>query len=194
MLKVKSPSTKLKVLNIRTSKECICKGLEVVTTKPPDVLQRFDFTAKVQVEESGMKEEKNLKDDKKVEGKKSCHANWDPGELVDAKAKVEVSVVKEVKQTDDLKMREESRHASWDPGELVNAEAQMFNVKVEVMPSGDVNAKAFSGTMSLFNFVRLHISMVLVLDALNAARFVDVKPVSSRCFAESFPPILSDYG
>ena len=141
-----------------------------------------------------MKEEKNLKDDKKVEGKKSCHANWDPGELVDAKAKVEVSVVKEVKQTDDLKMREESRHASWDPGELVNAEAQMFNVKVEVMPSGDVNAKAFSGTMSLFNFVRLHISMVLVLDALNAARFVDVKPVSSRCFAESFPPILSDYG
>ena len=191
---VKEEMSNGKSFEIEAKVEVNKKSEEVVTAKPPDVLQRFDFTAKVQVEESGMKEETNLKDDKKVEGKKSCHANWDPGELVDAKAKVEVSVVKEVKQTDDLKMREESRHASWDPGELVNAEAQMFNVKVEVMPSGDVNAKAFSGTMSLFNFVRLHISMVLVLDALNAARFVDVKPVSSRCFAESFPPILSDYG
>merc|ERR1719357_2053693 len=98
-----------KSLEIEAKVEVNEKSEEVVTAKPPDVLQRFDFTAKVQVEESGMKEEKNLKVDKKVEGKKSCHANWDPGEFVDAKARVEVSVVKEVKQIDDLKMREQSR-------------------------------------------------------------------------------------
>mgnify|MGYP001060397090 CR=1 FL=1 len=126
--------------------------------------------------------------------KKSCHANWDPGELVDAKAKVEVPVVKEVKQIDDLKMKEESCHASWDPGELFNAEAQMFNVKVEVTPSGDVNANAFFDTMSLFNFVRLYTSEVLLLVARNAVRFVDINPLSSTSFAESFLPILSDYG
>jgi len=185
MSKGKSPEIEAKVNE---------KSEEVVMAKPPDVPLRFDFTAKVQVEESGMKEEKNLKDDKKVEGKNSCHANWDPGELVDAKAKVEVSVVKEVKQIDDLKMREESRHASWDPGELFNAEAQMFNVKVEVTPSGDVNANAFFDTMSLFNFVRLYTSEVLLLVARNAVRFVDINPLSSTSFAESFLPILSDYG
>ena len=191
---VKEGISKGKSLEIEAKVEVNEKSEEVVTAKPPDVPLRFDFTAKVQVEESGMKEEKNLKDDKKVEGKKSCHANWDPGELVDAKAKVEVSVVKEVKQIDDLKMREESRHASWDPGELVNAEAQMFNVKVEVTPSGDVNAKAFFDTMSLFNFVRLYTSEVLLLIARNAVRFVDINPLSSTSFAESFLPILSDYG
>ena len=102
--------------------------------------------------------------------------------------------MKEVKQIDDLKMKEESRHASWDPGELFNAEAQMFNVKVEVTPSGDVNAKAFFDTMSLFNFVRLYTSEVLLLVARNAVRFVDINPLSSTSFAESFLPILSDYG
>merc|ERR1719495_1567439 len=95
--------SKGKSLEIQAKVEVNEKSEEVVTTKAPDVLQRFDFTAKVQVEESGMKEEKNLKDDKKVEGKKSCHANWDPGELVDAKAKVEVSVMKEEKNLKDDK-------------------------------------------------------------------------------------------
>jgi len=33
-----------------------------------------------------------------------------------------------------------------------------------------------------------------VLVARNAVRFVDVNPMSSRSFAESFLPILSDYG
>merc|ERR1719357_1342541 len=104
--------SKGKSLDIEAKMEVNEKSKEVVTANPPDVLQRFDFAAKVQVEESGIKEEKNLKDDKKVEGKKSCHANWDPGELVDAKPRVEVSVVKEVKQIDDMKMREEACHVA----------------------------------------------------------------------------------
>ena len=45
--------------------------------------------------------------------------------------------------------------------------------------------------MALYNFVRLYTSGVLVLIAV---RFVDGNPLSSRSFAESFLPILSDYG
>jgi len=146
--------------------------------KPPEVLLRSDFVAKVQVEKSGMKEVKNLEDVKKVE------------------KGLPLSRSREVKGIEDLimKTKEESRHASWDPGEIVDAEAQMFNMKVEVMPNGDVNAKALFDAMSLFNFVRLYTLEVLVLVARNAVRFVDVNPLSSRCFAESFLPILSDYG
>ena len=144
-----------KSLEIEAKVEVKEESEEVVTAKPDDVLLRFDSTAKVQVEEFGMKE---------------------------------------VMQIDYLKMKKESRHASWDPGEIVDAEAQMFNMKVEVMPSGDVNAKALFDAMSLFNFVRLYTFEVLVLVARNAVRFVDVNPLSSRSFAESFPPILSDYG
>jgi len=146
--------------------------------KPPEVLLRSDFVAKVQVEKSGMKEVKNLEDVKKVE------------------KGLPLSRSREVKGIEDLimKTKEESRHASWDPGEIVDAEAQMFNMKVEVMPNGDVNAKALFDAMSLFNFVRLYTFEVLVLVARNAVRFVDVNPLSSRSFAESFPPILSDYG
>ena len=146
--------------------------------KPPEVLLRSDFVAKVQVEKSGMKEVKNLEDVKKVE------------------KGLPLSRSREVKGIEDLimKTKEESRHASWDPGEIVDAEAQMFNMKVEVMPSGDVNAKALFDAMSLFNFVRLYTFEVLVLVARNAVRFVDVNPMSSRYVAESFPPILSDYG
>jgi len=66
------------------------KSSRVVKGKPLEVPQRYDFAAKVQeVEESGMKGEKNLKGDKRVEVKKSCRPNWDPGEFVDAKAQVE---------------------------------------------------------------------------------------------------------
>ena len=120
---------------------------------------------------------------------------------------------REVKGIEDLSMKtkEESRHASWDPGELVDAEAQMSNVKEEEIlvsndkveltlskkearPRGDVNANVLSDAMLLFNFMELYISEVLVPVARNAARFVDVNPLSSRCFAESFLPILSDYG
>ena len=66
--------------------------------------------------------------------------------------------------------------------------------KKEVRLRCDMTMKALLNAMTLCNFVRLYISEMLVSDALNATRFVDVKPVSSRCFAESFPPILSDYG
>ena len=137
--------------------------------KPPEVLQRFGLAAKVQVEEFSMKEVKNMEDD-------------------------------EVAQIDDstMKVKEEYRNIYWDPGELIDAKArmEMFNLKVEVMPSGDVNVKALFDAMSLFNLVRLYTSevLVLVLVARNAARFVDVNPLSSRSFAESFLPILSDYG
>ena len=93
-----------------------------------------------------------------------------------------------------MKMEEQSRCASWDPGEVVDAEAHMVNVKVEVRLRGDVNANALFDAMLLFNFLRLYISEVLVPVARNAARFVDVNPLNSRCFAESFLPILSDYG
>ena len=138
--------------------------------KPPEVLQRFGLAAKVQVEEFGMKEVKNLEDDE------------------------------EAAQIDDstMKVKEESCNTYWDPGELIDAKArmEMFNLKVEVMPSGDVNVKALFDAMSLFNLVRLYTYevLVLVLVARNAARFVDVNPLSSRSFAESFLPILSDYG
>ena len=71
---------------------------------------------------------------------------------------------------------------------------RLFNVKVEVMQRGDVTTKALLSAMMLCNFVRLYISEVLVLVALNVARFVIVSPMSSRTFAERFLPHLSDYG
>jgi len=76
---------------------CVVKG------KPPEVPQRFDFAAKVQMEEIGMKEVKNLEDEE-VEKR--------------------LPVSKEVTQIDDMKVKEESRHANWDPGELIDAKAQ----------------------------------------------------------------------
>merc|ERR1719357_223208 len=70
---------------------CVVKG------KPPELLRRFDFSAKVQAEEFGMKKVKISEEDKKIERllpskevKESCHANWDPGELFNAKAQVEM--------------------------------------------------------------------------------------------------------
>ena len=169
---VKEEMSKGKSLEIEAKVEVNGKSEEVVTAKPPDVLQRFDFTAKVQVEEFGMKVVKNSEEVKKSQEDK------------------EVEILLPMKEV------EESRHANWDPGELIDAKAQieMFSAKVEVMPSGDVNA--LFDAMSLFNLVRLYTSevLVLVLVARNAARFVDVNPLSSRSFAESFLPILSDYG
>merc|ERR1719192_548968 len=98
--------------------------------------------AKVQVEQNGDKFDE-VKSDVNVE------------------AKVEVFGVKEVMQLDGLtmmKVTEQSRCANWDPGEVINAEDQMFNV----------NEKAFLDAMSLFNFVWLYTSEVLVLVARNA--------------------------
>ena len=104
----KEEMSKGKSLEIEAKVEVNEKSEEVVTAKLPDVLQRFDFTAKVQVEEFGMKvvknseEVKKSQEDKEVEilplmkeVKESRHANWDPGELVDAKAQVEMLDAKE---------------------------------------------------------------------------------------------------
>merc|ERR1719192_1164804 len=99
---VKEEMSKGKSLEIEAKVEVKEKSEEVVTAKPPDVLQRFDFTAKVQVEEFSMKEVKKSQEDKEVEilppmeeVKESRPANWDPGELVDAKAQVEMLDAKE---------------------------------------------------------------------------------------------------
>ena len=75
-----------------------------------------------------------------------------------------------------------------------NGKVELTLSKKEARPRGDVNANVLSDAMLLFNFMELYISEVLVPVARNAARFVDVNPLSSRCFAESFLPILSDYG
>merc|ERR1711928_168725 len=69
---------------------------EVVTAKPPDVLLRFDSTAKVQVEEFGMKEVMQLDGlmMMKVTEQSRC-ANWDPDEVVNVKEQIEMLDVKE---------------------------------------------------------------------------------------------------
>jgi len=147
---------------------CVVKG------KPPEVPQRFDFAAKVQMEEFGTKEVAQIDDMKMKE--ESLYADWDPGELIDTKAKVEMLDAKEV---DIL---------------VSNAKVEVRLSKKEARLRGDVTTKALLNAMTLCNFVRLYISEVLVLVALNVARFVNVNPMSSRTFAESFLPTLSDYG
>ena len=184
---VMNEMSKGKSLEIEAKVEVNEKSEEVVTAKPPDVLQRFDFAAKVQVEELGMEEVKNSQEDKKVERlppsqeaeEESRHVNWDPGELIDTKAQVEILDAKEV----EILVKDDNKVG-----------LRLFNVKVEVMQRGDVITKVLLSAMMLCNFVRLYISEVLVLVALNVARFVIVSPMSSRTFAERFLPHLSDYG
>jgi len=166
---VMNEMSKGKSLEIEAKVEVNEKSEEVVTAKPPDVLQRFDFTAKVQD-----KEVEILPPMEEV--MESCHANWDPGELVDAKAQVEML---------DAKLAEILVNDNKVGPRLSKNEARL---------RGDVNAHALFDVMLLFNLMRLYISEVLVPVARNAARFVDVNPLSSRCFAENFLPILSDYG
>ena len=144
--------------------------------KPPEVLQRFDFDAKVHAEDD--KEVGRLPPLKEVK-EESCHANWDPGELIDTKAQVEILDAKEV----EILVKDDNKVG-----------LRLFNVKAEVMQRGDVITKVLLSAMMLCNFVRLYVSEVLVLVALNVARFVIVSPMSSRTFAERFLPHLSDYG
>ena len=141
--------------------------------KPPEVPQRFDFDAKVHAEDG--KEVGRLPPLKEVK-EESRNANWDPGELIDTKALVEIMDAKEVEM-------------------LVNDDKVRLRLsKKEARLRGDVNANALFDAMLLFNFMRLYISEVLVPVARNAARFVNVNPMSSRTFGESILPILSDYG
>ena len=92
---VKEEMSKGKSLEIEAKVEVKEESEEVVTAKPPDVLLRFDSTAKVQVEEFGMKEVMQI-DYLKMK-KESRHASWDPGEPVNAKAQTEMLDAKEEK-------------------------------------------------------------------------------------------------
>ena len=141
--------------------------------KPPEVPQRFDIDAKVHAEDD--KEVGRLPLLKEVK-EESHYANWDPGELIDTKALVEMM---------DAKVAEM----------LVNDDKVRLRLsKKEARLRGDVNANALFNAKLLFNFMLLYISEVLVPVARNAVRFVDINPLSSRSFNESFRPILSDYG
>ena len=143
--------------------------------KPPEVLQRFDLAAKLQVEEFGMKELKNLEDAEEVEKR--------------------LQLLKEVMQIDNLKMKEESRRVNWDPGEPVNAKAhtEMSDAKEEKMLvnngkvglRGDVNWKAFYDAMALYSIVRFNFKAMLIV--LLLTRFVNG-------FRRKCPIELSDYG
>ena len=101
------------------------------------------------------------KRDKKVERlppsqeaeEESRHVNWDPGELIDTKAQVEILDAKEV----EILVKNDNKVG-----------LRLFNVKVEVMQRGDVTTKALLSAMMLYNFVRLYTSEVLALIARNA--------------------------
>merc|ERR1719370_852161 len=99
---VKEEMSKGKSLEIEAKVEVNKKSEEVVMAKPPKVPQRFDFAPKVQVEEFGMEEVKKLEDEEEVK-EESRHGSWDPGELVNAKAHMEMFNVKvEVMQRGDV--------------------------------------------------------------------------------------------
>ena len=148
------------------AKEGVRKG------KPPEVLQRFDLAAKLQVEEFGMKEVKNLEEVEK-----------------------RLQLLKEVMQIDDLKMKEESRRVNWDPGEPVNAKAhtEMSDAKEEKMLvnngkvglRGEVILKAFYDAMALYSIVHFNFKAMLIV--LLLTRFVNG-------FLRKCPIELSDYG
>jgi len=173
--------SKGKSLDIEAKVEVNEKSKEVVTAKPPDVLQRFDFTAKVQVEEFSMKVVKNSEEEK----------NLEDAEEVEKR----LQLLKEVMQIDNLKMKEESRRVNWDPGEPVNAKAhtEMSDAKEEKMLvnngkvglRGDVNWKAFYDAMALYSIVRFNFKAMLIV--LLLTRFVNG-------FRRKCPIELSDYG
>merc|ERR1719357_2478835 len=106
---------------------------------------KFDVNVEAKVEVFGMKEVKSLKDDnqvevfdakvnngkvgrrlniKEAEVKQSRPANWDPGELFDAKDQMEMLDVEEVAILNNNKVG-----------------LRLFNEKVEAMQRGDVTTK-----------------------------------------------------
>ena len=144
--------------------------------KPPEVLQRFDFDAKVHAEDD--KEVGRLPPLKEVK-EESCHANWDPGELIDAKDQMKMLDVEEVA----ILVKDDNKAEM-----LVNdVKARLRLSKKEARLRGDENANALFNAMLLFNFMRLYISEVLVPVARNVARFVNR-------FRPDCPVELSDYG
>jgi len=153
---------------------------EMSKGKPLEVKRRGSFAAKSEVRTSWEPGESDaaMFDEVKSEVKSD----------VNVEAKVEVFGMKEVKN-----LKDDNKVEVFD-AKVNSSKVGLRLSKKEARLRCDVTMKALLNAMTLCNFVRLYISEMLVLDALNAARFVDVKPVSSRCFAESFPPILSDYG
>ena len=144
--------------------------------KPPEVLQRFDFDAKVHAEDD--KEVGRLPPLKEVK-EESCHANWDPGELIDAEDQMKMLDVEEVA----ILVKDDNKAEM-----LVNdVKARLRLSKKEARLRGDENANALFNAMLLFNFMRLYISEVLVPVARNVARFVNR-------FRPDCPVELSDYG
>ena len=144
--------------------------------KPPEVLQRFDFDAKVHAEDD--KEVGRLPPLKEVK-EESCHANWDPGELIDAEDQMKMLDVEEVA----ILVKDDNKAEM-----LVNdVKARLRLSKKEARLRGDVNVNALFDAMLLFNFMRLYISEVLVPVARNVARFVNR-------FRPDCPVELSDYG
>ena len=107
---------------------------------------------------------------------------------VNVEAKVEVFGMKEVKN-----LKDDNKVEVFD-AKVNSSKVGLRLSKKEARLRCDVTMKALLNAMTLCNFVRLYITEMLVLVALNAARIVDVNPLSSRCFAESFLPILTDYG
>merc|ERR1719209_2096067 len=89
-------------VNVNAVNEVNEESEEVVMAKPTKVPQRFDFAPKVQVEEFGMKEVKNLEDE-------------------EVEKRLPLST--EVTQIDNMKVKGESLRADWDPGERVDAKA-----------------------------------------------------------------------
>ena len=152
---------------------------ETLTGSPKTAVQKKD--------EKDSKQLQKLKEEKEKESK---------GGKPQAQEEKKPEAVKEARpENEDEVEGEEEKNMKKSKQENDNKVGlRLFNVKVEVMQRGDVITKVLLSAMMLCNFVRLYISEVLVLVALNVARFVIVSPMSSRTFAERFLPHLSDYG
>ena len=150
---------------------------ETLTGSPKTAVQKKDEKDSKQLQK--LKEEKESKG-----GKPQAQEEKKPEAVKEARPENE----DEVEGEEEKNMKKSKQENDNKVG------LRLFNVKVEVMQRGDVITKVLLSAMMLCNFVRLYISEVLVLVALNVARFVIVSPMSSRTFAERFLPHLSDYG
>ena len=122
--------------------------------------------------------------------KSEVRTSWEPGE---SDAAMFDEVKSEVKSAVNVEAKVEV-FGMKEAEILVNDnKVGLMLSKKKVRQSGDANVLALFHVRALYNFM-LYTSEVLLLVALSMARFVNVNPMSSRTFAESFLPILSDYG
>merc|ERR1719209_171914 len=162
-------------VNVNAVNEVNEESEEVVMAKPTKMPRRFDFAPKVQVEEFGVKEVMQFDGLTMMKTKEQSRcANWDPGEVVNAKEQIEMLDVEEVA----ILVKDDNKVG-----------LRLFN-KVEVMQRGDVTTKVLLSAMMLCNFVRLYISEMLVLVALSVARFVIVNPMSSLALRSTLALLL----